>query len=64
MGKAGEMKNKTTSIRNLIPRRAYKERGQLEDRKHLGIILEKHKDYKRRSQNFKQKDKVISKSVF
>jgi hypothetical protein len=39
----------------------YKERGQLQDRKHLGLILEKHKDYKRRSLNFKQKDRVISK---
>ena len=27
MGKTGEMKNKTSQIKNLIPRRAYKERG-------------------------------------
>ena len=58
------MSNKTTKVKNLLPRRMYKERGQLQDRKHLGLILEKHKDYKRRSVNFKQKDKVISKFCF
>ena len=52
--------NKTTQIRNVLPRRMYKERGQLSSREHLGI-LEKRKDYKRRSDNFKQKDKIISK---
>ena len=52
--------NKTTQIRNVLPRRMYKERGQLSHREHLGI-LEKRKDYKRRSDNFKQKDKIISK---
>ena len=36
----------------------YKERGQLSDRQHLGI-LEKRKDYKRRSSDFKHKDKII-----
>jgi hypothetical protein len=55
------MKNKTTKIKNLLPRRMYKERGQPQDRKKLGILLEKKKDYKRRSLNFKQKDRVISK---
>ena len=55
------MKNKTSQIRNLIPRRQYKERGQLEARKHMGLLLEKHKDYKKRSANFKQKDRVIKK---
>ena len=58
------MSNKTTKVKNLLPRRMYKERGQLQDRKHLGLILEKHKDYKRRSVNFKQKDRVISKFIF
>ena len=58
------MSNKTTKVKNLLPRRMYKERGQLQDRKHLGLILEKHKDYKRRSVNFKQKDRVISKFGF
>lgn len=53
------MANKTTRVKNLLPRRMYKERGQLQDRKHLGLLLEKHKDYKRRSTNFKQKDNII-----
>lgn len=63
MGKTREheFKNKTTHIKNLIPRRMYKERGQLEKRKHLGVVLEKKKDWKRRSENFKQKDRVIKK---
>ena len=38
----------------------YKERGQLAHREHLGI-LEKKKDYKRRSNDFKSKDRVIKK---
>ena len=50
--------NKSTQIRNILPRRMYKERGQLSDRQHLGI-LEKRKDYKRRSNDFKHKDKII-----
>lgn len=62
MVKAGDMANKTTRVKNLLPRRMYKERGQLSDRKHLGILLEKKKDYKRRSTNYKQKDTVISKT--
>ena len=52
---------KTTKIKNTLPRRMYKERGQLGHREHLGI-LEKRKDYKRRSTDFKNKDKVLSKS--
>lgn len=52
--------NKSTMIRNVLPRRMYKERGQLGHREHLGI-LEKKKDYKRRSDNFKQKNTIISK---
>ena len=51
---------KTTKMKNYIPRRMYRERGQPEKRKHLGI-LEKSKDYKRRAANFKQKDAVIKK---
>ena len=41
---------KTTQIKNTLPRRMYKERGQLQRREHLGI-LEKRKDYKRRSKD-------------
>lgn len=63
MAKGGLFSNKTTRVKNLLPRRMYKERGQLQDRKHLGVLLEKHKDYKKRSLNFKQKDAVISKLV-
>eukprot|EP00353_Schmidingerella_taraikaensis_P003896 CAMPEP_0185569862 /NCGR_PEP_ID=MMETSP0434-20130131/2367_1 /TAXON_ID=626734 ORGANISM="Favella taraikaensis, Strain Fe Narragansett Bay" /NCGR_SAMPLE_ID=MMETSP0434 /ASSEMBLY_ACC=CAM_ASM_000379 /LENGTH=93 /DNA_ID=CAMNT_0028184813 /DNA_START=71 /DNA_END=352 /DNA_ORIENTATION=+ len=38
----------------------YKERGQLSHRQHLGI-LEKKKDYKRRSADFKNKNNIIKK---
>ena len=47
-------------MKNYIPRKTYRERGQLQRRKHLGI-LEKKKDYKRRSRDFKQKDETIKK---
>ena len=57
MGKGGA---KSTKIKNTLPRRMYKERGQLSHREHLGL-LEKRKDYKRRSTDFKNKDKVLSK---
>ena len=59
MVKNVEMRNRTTLIKNLLPRRMYKERGQLESRKHLSLLLEKKKDYKKRSANFNQKNKVI-----
>lgn len=51
---------KPTKTRNVLPRKMYKERGQLSHRKHLGI-LEKRKDYKRRSNDFKNKNQIISK---
>ena len=51
---------KTTHIRNVMPRKMYKERGQLQKREHLGM-LEKHKDYTKRSKNFKHKAAIISK---
>ena len=46
------------SWRNAIPRRMYRERGQVEGREHLGI-LEKKRDYKRRAKDFKQKKEII-----
>ena len=49
---------KTTKMKNYIPRRTYRERGQLERRSHLGI-LEKRKDYKARSNDYKSKEQLI-----
>lgn len=49
------------SWRNAIPRRMYRERGQLKAREHLGL-LEKKRDYKRRAKDFKGKVNVISKT--
>ena len=49
---------KTTSMKNYIPRRMYRERGQLERRQHLGI-LEKKKDYQVRAKDYKSKEAII-----
>lgn len=54
--------NKSTKIKNTLPKRMYKERGQLQRREHLGL-LEKRKDYKRRSNDFKNKASIISKLI-
>ena len=51
---------KTTTMKNYIPRRTYRERGQLQRKKHLGI-LEKKKDYTRRAGDFKNKAETIKK---
>ena len=51
---------KTNAMKNYIPRRTYRERGQLTHRKNLGI-LEKKKDYLKRSRDFKNKDATIKK---
>ena len=60
MGKANGAK--TTHIRNLIPRRQYKERGQLSSRvDQRGLLLEKKKDYKKRTLDFKQKREIVCK---
>jgi len=66
MAKVNKTSNKTTNVKNRLPKKMYKERGQLSDRKHLGVLLEKKKDYQRRSANFKQKSRIIGKfaSVF
>eukprot|EP00761_Pharyngomonas_kirbyi_P014831 gb/GECH01014861.1/.p1 GENE.gb/GECH01014861.1/~~gb/GECH01014861.1/.p1 ORF type:complete len:248 (+),score=82.33 gb/GECH01014861.1/:1-744(+) len=48
-----------SSLRNAIPKRTYRERGQLSWRKHLGP-LEKHKDYVRRARDRHRKEKEIN----
>jgi len=60
MAKTGPGGAKDSRIKNTLPRRMYKERGQLKRREHLGI-LEKKKDYQRRSKDFKQKKNIIRK---
>jgi len=50
------------SWKNAIPRRTYRERGQLKAREHLGL-LEKKRDYKRRAKDFQQKRHIISKAI-
>jgi len=47
-----------TSIDKAIPKRKYRERGQLASRKHKGL-LEKHKDYKLRAEDYHRKEKKI-----
>lgn len=47
-----------SSIRNSLHRRNHKERGQLANRKRLGI-LEKHKDYVLRARDFNEKKEKI-----
>ncbi|RQM22781.1 hypothetical protein B5M09_005094 [Aphanomyces astaci] len=47
-----------SSLRNAVKRREHKERSQPQDRKKLGI-LEKHKDYVRRAQDFHSKEKRL-----
>jgi U3 small nucleolar RNA-associated protein 11 len=49
---------KTTKMKNYVPRRTYRERGQLERRQHLGI-LEKNKDFKVRATDYKNKEAII-----
>ncbi len=47
-----------SSLRNAIKRVTHKERAQPTSRKHLGL-LEKHKDYKLRADNFHKKERRI-----
>mmetsp|Transcript_15795 Transcript_15795/g.30542 ORF Transcript_15795/g.30542 Transcript_15795/m.30542 type:complete len:289 (+) Transcript_15795:117-983(+) len=48
-----------SSLRNAVKRRTHKERGQLAHRKKLGL-LEKHKDYKLRANDFHRKEKRLN----
>ncbi|CEG47249.1 u3 small nucleolar rna-associated [Plasmopara halstedii] len=47
-----------SSLRNVVKRREHKERGQLRDRRKLGL-LEKHKDYVKRAQDYNSKQKRL-----
>ena len=49
-----------TSWKNVVNQRKYRERGQLQQRQHLGF-LEKKKDYKLRAANFHKKRDTINK---
>jgi U3 small nucleolar RNA-associated protein 11 len=48
--------------RNAIPRRMYRERRQLHSREHLGM-LEKKRDYKKRSKDYHDKANIISEFI-
>lgn len=50
----------SSALKNVLPRRMYRERRQLKSREHLGL-LEKKRDYKRRAKDFQSKANVISK---
>lgn len=47
-----------SSLRNVVKRREHKERGQLQERKKLGL-LEKHKDYVQRARDYNSKQKRL-----
>ncbi|CAI5743717.1 unnamed protein product [Peronospora destructor] len=48
-----------SSLRNVVKRREHKERGQLHERRKLGL-LEKHKDYVKRARDYNQKQKRLT----
>lgn len=47
-----------STFKNVIPRRKYRERAQLTNRAHLGL-LEKKQDYKQRAKNYHKKQDMI-----
>ncbi|RLN87044.1 hypothetical protein BBJ28_00020294 [Nothophytophthora sp. Chile5] len=57
---AGVAASIMSSLRNVVKRREHKERGQLRERRKLGL-LEKHKDYVKRARDYNKKQARLQK---